>query len=228
MLGNPLTSGLSTMPLIRLALPLFFALLTGCVSLQPTLQATAKPEKSNAYIAGSFTRVSSGGFAFVLTNTDSGLDYAMPFGEDTTWPKDVADQLIMIQVPPGKYRITHWLTYGTLTKERSRLQPVTNKFVAAPFTLEQGSIIFLGSFSASTETSVSYPYTHTSWSIKPNPIKARDAHSALANTYPLFGDVPFSCTVCIDSVLENLLRDAKPVSPPAEPAPSASPPAAAP
>lgn len=213
------------MTMTRHLLLLCLTLLTGCVSLQPTLQASAKPEKINAYVAGSFTRANSGGFGFVLTNADNGFEYVMPFGEDTAWPKDVKDQVVMIQVPPGKYRISHWLTYATLTKERSKKSEVTNKFIAAPFTLDPGAIIFLGSFSAKTETTVSYPYTHTNWSIKPNPLSASDARSAFAAAYPLFADAPFTCSMCIDSLLDALLKAPRPA--PAQPAPASSAPAAA-
>ena len=146
-----------------MGLALLLGLLTGCATIEPAVQTTAKPETGMAYVAGQFSRSNSGGFAFVLQNLDSNAEYSMSLGEDGTWPKDVKDQVLAVKLPPGRYAVRQWFTYGTLTKERSRSHAVSNTELSRPFQVASGSVLFLGGFSADTVTRGNQIF----WTIKP-------------------------------------------------------------
>jgi hypothetical protein len=200
------------MNLIRLtAIGVLLGALGGCVALQPAVVSTARPDASAAYLTGSFNRINSGGFAFIIYNTDTNQEYAMSLGEDTTWPKDVIDGVITIRVPEGRYAVTHWVTYGTLTKERSRLRPITNSHLSAPFTVRAGSVVYLGKFNAQTTRSGATTY----YTIKPLPIDSRAARDAFVTAHPNFKKNPFTCLMCADSSMigspANSLKDFLPL-----------------
>ena len=136
--------------------------------------------------------VISGGFAFVLVNQSSGIEYNLSLGSDPALPKDVIDQVVAIKVPPGVYTLSHWFTYGTLTKERSDKHPITNLLVAAPFVASKGSIVFLGNYSAITE----FSGWKTLWSIKPQKLSEIQARDDFAEAYPLLSKLEFFCHHC--------------------------------
>ena len=168
------------------------ALLAGCASIEPALEASASPEVGAAYVAGQFSRTNSGGFAFVLTNMASGTEYALSLGEDTLLPTDVSEQIVVIKIPPGKYSVLHWFTYGTLTKERSGKHPMTNSFLRAPFELKADSIVFLGSYLVNT----SVDRLHVTWSVTPRAITTAEAGEMFRKSRPLFSGLEFRCHLC--------------------------------
>ena len=177
-------------------LALVFAVLQlqACVAVHPTVAPTAKPAANSGYIAGSFTTNKGTGFGFGIVNTQSGQDYVMPFGEDTLWMTARQDQFGMIQLPPGTYKLSYWVTYATLTKEQMARKEFSNPVVSAPFTVAPGSVVYLGSFSANTEHS----YNRIYWSIKPNKISQKEAKEGLDKAYPGFAGLPLSCILCLD------------------------------
>jgi hypothetical protein len=177
---------------------IFFAMLGGCASIQPVVGAKAAPEPTSGYVAGTFTRDTGGGVAFVLRNKQTGEEYSMPLGEDSALPTSVKDQIISIKVPPGDYSITEWFTYATLTKERGKKSAITNQYLAAPFTVVSGSVVYVGNYSVSTTRTYSYPTTYIRSTITPNPIKSSEAREAFLKAYPSFVSSPFSCRLCID------------------------------
>lgn len=178
-------------------LALLLGLLTGCATIEPAVQTTAKPETGMAYVAGQFSRSNSGGFAFVLQNLDSNAEYSMSLGEDGTWPKDVKDQVLAVKLPPGRYAVKQWFTYGTLTKERSRSHAVSNTELSRPFQVGSGSVLFLGGFSADTVTRG----TQIFWTIKPRLLKEDEAQTAFQSAYPALAALPFECHMCISPLL---------------------------
>jgi len=180
----------------NLLLSALAAALAVCASIQPVVRTTTSPEPSGSYIAGTFTRSSSGGFAFIVRNVESGTEYGMPLGEDSLLPKDVTDQVIAIKVPPGRYEVSQWITYGTLTKERSSKREIKNPYLAKPFTVEAGSVTHLGKFSVTTAITSGY----TNWSIKPNPMTSQDAKNGFLAAYPSFTSHSFSCRLCTDTL----------------------------
>ena len=175
------------------AITLSLALLAGCATIEPAVQAAAGPEPGMAYVAGQFTRSNSGGFAFVLQDVDLGTEYAMSLGEDGSWPSDVNEQVIAVKLRPGRYAVKQWFTYATLTKERSRGHPVTNPELSKPFRLNSGSVMFLGGFKVDTTVQGSQIY----WSIKPRVLREERAQQAFGAAYPGLGTLAFECRLCI-------------------------------
>lgn len=175
------------------ALSLSLALLTGCASIEPAVQAAAGPEPGMAYVAGQFTRSNSGGFAFVIKDVDLGTEYAMSLGEDGTWPSDVNEQVIAIKLRPGRYAVTQWFTYATLTKERSRSHPITNVELSKSFRLNSGSVMFLGGFKVDTSVQGGQIY----WSIKPRVVREERAQQAFEAAYPGLNKLAIECRLCI-------------------------------
>jgi hypothetical protein len=174
----------------------FIVTLSGCVSIEPKYAPTAPPQKEFSYVAGKFTRTHSGGFAFILRNADSGIEYPMSLGEDTALPSDGFDQVVAIKVPPGKYVVSDWVTYGTLTKERSKKHPIKDSILNVPFTIEAGSVMFLGNYSANTSVTRGYPAGTINYSITPSVAIYRDSRDAFLKAYPLFNGSAFKCLSC--------------------------------
>lgn len=169
--------------------------LSGCVHLTPTEAYTATPSNQFGYIAGSFTRIDSGGFAFVMRNTDTGIEYTMPLGKDTSLPKNVKQEVIAIKVPPGQYKLTHWLAYGTLDKEKLIKKDVSNPYMTLPFDVLPGTVVFLGEYVAATTSN----YSSTYWNIQPRRVTSNEAHDAFSRAYPAFSRNTFTCRLCTDT-----------------------------
>lgn len=180
----------------RVAIMLGVSMLVGCASIQPTVMSSAVPDPASGYLAGTFSRVSSGGFAFVVKNMRTGEEFGMPLGEDGLLPKDVNNQVIAIKLPPGDYAVTEWYTYATLTKERSAKKPISNRYLAMPFKVEAGKVMYLGYYLVSTSSGGGYTY----WTVKPRPIGLSEAKAAFASAYPAFVQHDFACQLCLDTV----------------------------
>ena len=174
------------------ALVFVLALLTGCAAIEPALKPGMAPEPEAAYVSGKFTRSNSGGFAFVLVNQSTGTEYRMSLGEDTMFPKNVRNQVVTVKVPPGRYAVTQWFTYSTLTKERSGMHAVMNPGLSTPFMLTSGSVVFLGNYAAETEIKG----TLIHWTIKPRIASEDQARYDFGEAYPLLAKLNFVCLVC--------------------------------
>jgi ABC-type Fe3+-hydroxamate transport system substrate-binding protein len=167
-------------------------LVSGCASIEPALKSNAIPDSSSSYIAGSFTRKSSGGFAFAITNLQTNREYSLSLGEDTFTPKDIDDQVVTIQVPPGRYMVSSWYTYGTLNKAKNSTNKITNPYLSSPFEVSSNSVLFLGRFAAST----SLKDSTITYLIKPERITLTQAREAFFSAYPSFKDIALSCKMC--------------------------------
>lgn len=198
------------------ALALTALLASGCAVIQPVLPAAAAPDATAAYVAGAFTRVSSGGFAFIARNADTGEEYALPLGADTPFPTDVDNQVVAIKVPPGRYAITQWITYATLTKERITKSNVTNAVLSEPFTVAPGSVAYLGNYSVTTTRSGLSSY----FRISPKTVTSADAHAAFVKAYPGFQSQSFTCKLCIDTLLSRGSKPAAAAAGASSPAPA--------
>lgn len=186
------SSAVSTHFLRAAALPPALFLLVGCASIEPALKPSAPPDAAAAYVAGKFSRIKSGGFAFGLVDVSSGAEYSISLGEDTFLPTDVTDQVLAIKVPPGQYALRHWFTYGTITKERSKKHPITSSVVSAPFSVSAGSVVFLGSFAARSD----YSGPQWVWTINQREISSSGAERDFREAYPLLRSLNFSCHLC--------------------------------
>jgi len=167
-------------------------LLSGCAVIEPAIKPTMAPEKGTAYVSGKFMRSSSVGFAFVLVNQTSKTEYAISLGEDGLLPEDRKNQVITIKVPPGKYAVKYWYTYGTLSRDRSSKHQVTNPDLSAPFIVSSGSVVFLGNYATVSE----YSNATARWMIKPRIASEDQARYDFGEAFPLLAKLNFSCHVC--------------------------------
>jgi ABC-type Fe3+-hydroxamate transport system substrate-binding protein len=166
----------------------------GCASIEPALKANAQPDADTSYISGTFTRKSSGGYAFVLTNLQTKREYGLSLGADTLSPTDAFNQVITIKVPPGRYMVSRWYTYGTLNKAKDSTQQITNPYLSRPFELQARSVMFLGRFLASTIVEEGKKYL----SIKPERLTQAEAREAFVAAHPAFAEIGFNCQMCAD------------------------------
>lgn len=178
----------------------FTVFMGGCASIHPALPSTAKADASIGYVAGQFTRIKSRGYAFVLRSMDSGKEFVMALGEDTSIPSEVRDQTVAIPVPPGTYAVVQWITYATMTKEVSSRQSVTNEQLSKPFTVGPGQVVHLGSHDISEASQRNYPNFSWQYRIQPRPVSEGAVKQAFAQGYPNLAGQPFRCHLCVDTV----------------------------
>lgn len=175
--------------------------LSGCASnrqtFQPIVEPRQSPAMSSGYVAGMFTREWEGrtSFGLGIVNTATAEEYVMPFGRPRALPNDVVDEIAMIQLPPGAYRIAYWVSYST-----RELQQITRTDIApdsmggSPFTLAPGELVFIGSYVARKERSNGAGETK----VRHQRLTLRSARKSLANGYPAFASQAMSCPSCLD------------------------------
>lgn len=171
--------------------------LAGCASVIPTVQSDSGPDKTSGYLAGSFSRISTGGVAFVVVDEKTGQEYEMSLGETGKWAKDVKDSVMVIKLPPGQYRIAEWFTFATLTREKNKKTAVRNPALSSIFSVAPGEVLYLGNLGVQgTPLSVgSMLKWHT---ITSKPVATVDARRHFIAAYPLFNDTKFACKLCTD------------------------------
>jgi len=168
---------------------LFIVLLlaAGCANVQPVLAPTSAADPNDAYISVTFNRASGRGFAFEL-HSKEGKAYYLSLGDRSA--NNAEDQTVAIEVPPGTYAVTHWVTYvGKAVEER---QPNENRVLGKPFTLQAGGVAYLGVFDVQQGKRADMNY----YSIKPDVGTRDEAHTALAAAYPNLASRPFQCILC--------------------------------
>lgn len=168
--------------------PFVLALLVaGCANVQPVVAPTSAANPNDAYVSVTFNRASGRGFAFELHSRD-GKAYYLSLGDRSA--NNAEDQTVAIELPPGAYAVTHWVTYvGKAIEER---HPNDNKVLAKPFTLQAGSVAYLGVFDIQQGKRADMNY----YSIKPSVGTRDEAHKALAAAYPNLASRPFECILC--------------------------------
>jgi hypothetical protein len=177
-----------------------FAMLSGCASVQPVLAPTAAVEPGAGYVAGLFSRMKVRGYAFVIRSIDGNAEYNMPLGEDSSWPSAVNDQSVVIKLPPGRYTVSQWITYATLTKEIMSRKAISNSLLTQPFSVSAGSVTHLGSYDISEYVQSGYPAATTYMRIQPRRATQSQVQEAFAATYPNLAKAPVRCLLCIDTV----------------------------
>lgn len=187
--------------LLCTAAALAILMLSGCASnrqtFEPIMEPRQSPAMSSGYVAGMFSREWEGrtSFGLGIVDTATAEEYVMPFGRTRALPNDVVDEIAMIQLPPGAYRIAYWLNYST-----RELEQITRTDIAADpasglsFTLAPGEVVFIGSYVAKKERSVGSDQTR----VRHQRLTLRSARRSLANSYPAFASQPMSCPSCLD------------------------------
>jgi hypothetical protein len=183
-----------------LGILLIMGLLPGCatISPQPGVPVDARPEPGAAYVAGQFHRSDGPGFALILKNLDTNTEYAMPLGTDSFSISSFKDRVLAIKVPPGRYAVTHWSTYGTVVHLTNNKTPVTSPLLARSFQVPAGGVAFLGRFALTQTRTSDSTYQYTNWRIQPERITTAGAREALVASYTGFDQVAFTCLACLD------------------------------
>lgn len=170
--------------------------LAACASVQPPIAKSSPMEPGAAYVGGVFSQVERYAFAFTLKNLGTGQEYGMALGDASisrgSQPR--WDEVVAIKLPPGRYQITHWMTYIPLTKERTSHSEVPRSALTEPFDLKAGEIRFLGNFASST----SVDGRKVRSSITQRPISSARARQVFLAAYPSFSEGRFDCPLCQD------------------------------
>lgn len=186
-----------------IASALCFLLLSGCASdraPQPIIAASQSPEPGFGYVAGMFSRdwnPAKVGFGLGIVNTATAEEYVMSFGGETVLPGKVTDEVDIIQLPPGEYRVAYWATYSTENHEQlTRTDASPDSISAAPFALEPGEVVFIGSHVASNGQKSSSAGSGQ-WSVRHQRLSEQTARKSLTKRYPAFSAQPMSCPTCL-------------------------------
>ncbi len=152
---------------------ILLVLVAGCANVQPVVAPTSAADPNDAYVSVTFNRSSGRGFAFELHSKD-GKAYYLSLGDRSA--NNAEDQTVAIEVPPGTYA-------G---------HPNENKVLARPFTLQAGSVAYLGLFDIQQGKGADMNY----YAIKPDVGTRDEAHKMLASAYPNLASRPFECILC--------------------------------
>ena len=189
--------------LLCTAAVLSILVLPGCASnhlaFQPIMDPRQSPAMSSGYVAGMFSREWGAGktsFGLGIVNTATAEEYVMPFGVDTGLPRNVIDEVVMIQLPPGEYRIAYWLIYSSKEKKKiSQTSIPPESLTGSRFKLASGEVVFTGSHVAREERNNGSEKTP---SVHHQRLTLRSAQKALSSSYPAFMAQPVSCPGCMD------------------------------
>jgi hypothetical protein len=180
--------------------------LAGCANLQPVLAPNEIVDTQSGYVAGQFVREQGAGFAFVLRSED-GREVTMSLGEQDSVKEGSATQTVAIKVAPGRYALTSWLTYATLTKEVTSRQRTVHPILSRPFDVKAGEVVHIGRFKLSHSTQLSYPRLLNQWQIAPQPIHSDEARRTFVERYTNLVKLPLECPLCSDGVRARVLAD---------------------
>src|SRR5574340_682099 len=187
--------------LLCTAAVLSILMLSGCASNHPTFQPIMDPRQSPAmsssYVAGMFSQEwesEKTSFGLGIVNTATAEEYVIPFGTKRVLLSDVVDEIAMIRVPPGEYRISYWLNYSI-----RELEPITRTDISPDptsglsFTLAPGEVVFIGSFVAKSERSNGSKQTM----VRHQQLTLQSAQKSLSTSYPAFATQAMSCPSCL-------------------------------
>jgi hypothetical protein len=188
-----------------LALVSFVLPLSGCVTnFAPPLNGDRVPSGTSGVIAGEFSRTAPTGVAFIVHNTRTNAEYALSLGENSRVAKDITQQVIAIDVPPGDYVILQWETFDLLTKKLYGQFPQSIPQLATPFTVRAGQVTFLGSYNVSGSETYSRREETTHWRVVPQTISFNDAHLSFLGAYPAYSKSEFACLQCAETLIGSI------------------------
>ncbi|BBB68441.1 hypothetical protein UNDYM_4188 [Undibacterium sp. YM2] len=160
--------------------------LSGCVTLEPVLQVADKPKSDVGYVAGAFVFSGGGSYALGVTNVNGGEEFVLPFIDPAVYKTMTRvaqlDRVTMIQLPPGRYRVSSWLIYDYLTKEKVAKKTLPENERGLEFTVTPGRVRYLGKFSGMTTPSG----FRTQFRVESQRITAKDLSLLLEVSYPNF------------------------------------------
>jgi hypothetical protein len=112
-------------------------------------------------------------------------------------PRIVTDELGLIQLPQGEYRVAYWVTYSTADHEQlTRTDISPDSAAAEPFTLAAGEVVFLGSHVASNGQKDGAGGGNQ-WSVRHQRLSLQTVQKVFSRSYPSFSTQPMLCPTCI-------------------------------
>ena len=188
---------------ICIVVALSILMLSGCATKQifpqPIMHSTQTPAAGSGYVAGMFSRnwdSSKTGFGLGIINIATSEEHVIPFGRETFFPSEVVDEVAMIQLPPGEYRIAYWTSYSTKEKEQiSRTDVAADSITGLPFKIAAGEVVFIGGHVAGSERNSSNG--HKGWSVRHQRLALQLVQRAFSRAYPAFAIQPMSCPSCL-------------------------------
>jgi hypothetical protein len=187
--------------LLCTAAVLSILMLSGCannhLTFQPIMDPRQSPAMSSSYVAGMFSQQWESGktsLGLGIVNIATAEEFVMPFGTKRILLSDVVDEIAMIQLPPGEYRIAYWLNYSTRELEQiTRTNIPADSMSGLPFTLAPGEVVFVGSYVAREERSNGSDQTR----VRHQRLTLQSARKSLSNSYPAFAAQAMSCPSCL-------------------------------
>ncbi|MYM21935.1 hypothetical protein GTP46_04625 [Duganella sp. FT135W] len=187
------------------ALVAISCLLSGCASPQKVVASGAPISKDRGYVGGLFVqKVVADVTGFTLTNVDTKQEFEIPFVSGVEKFKSVPREqkwvieTIVIDIPPGKYAVTHWFQYQISTNARN----IRHEFSAAvkqkTFIVEPGKMMFLGKFAGDQVTLEQNVFQVTKYeqSTHALPISNNEARGVVNKVYPELNSLKFECLNC--------------------------------
>jgi hypothetical protein len=182
-------------------LPLVATLLVACANIQPALDRSTKANPTSGYIAGQFTSPRSG-WAFVLREIETGKEVQMALSADPRTPAAVRDHTVALEVPPGRYLVTHFFGYAVLTKEAGPRYPVDSSLLQKSFAVQAGKVIHLGDieilFNSNISRQDSKVLIESATRIIARPRKSSAIIESFLLHYPGFSALKIECLLCSD------------------------------
>jgi hypothetical protein len=160
-------------------------ILSGCVSVQTVVPAATTPHATAGYVAGVFSTAGATEFGLGITSIHGGEETVLPFADAATGKfriPDVPDRVTMIQLPGGEYRISSWLTFSSLTREKITRKALPAGAESLQFTVTPGRVRYLGKFAAV----MSYAGLKINYRIDPQRIAQDELALLLEMGYPNF------------------------------------------
>lgn len=125
------------------------ATLSACVAPVPLVQSESLLRPHAGFVGGVYSSNSNTGWGFTVENTVTGREILMPFFNDNFNLYDRPEQFSMIELPPGTYRLTGWVSYTKFSEYLVR--KVFDKSNPMHFTVVPGRVVFMGKFEALTK-----------------------------------------------------------------------------
>ena len=181
-------------------------LLSGCASPQKVVTSGTPISKERGYVGGLFVqKVYPDVTGFTLTNVDTKQEFEIPFVSSAEKFKSVpreqkwVTETIVINVPPGKYAVTHWFQYHIVSHGRNVRNEFPPTVKEQTFQVEPGKMIFLGKFVGDYATLERNVFQVTKYAeiTRALPITNSQARGVLGQAYPELNSLRFECLNCI-------------------------------
>jgi hypothetical protein len=163
-------------------------LLSACTIVSP--EKFVKPSaitafSSNGYVAGMFSGT-GGGFGFDLVDVNSKREYLLPFFDPHYLIAAQDEEIRLIELPPGRYTISHWTVYSGLTNERTLKKAFGQPDQAQAIDINRGRVNFIGRYRADRDYVGSTRGSTITFKISPVDIRKDDFITKFKAKYPDF------------------------------------------